>query len=47
MENEPDARDAMDWLIDDELMRNGKRREVKLLQVEKVQSAPGLLVAQA
>ena len=59
MENEPEERDAMQWLMDDELMRQReeaskydenvtvKRSAGRKLLVEKVQRAPGLVVVQA
>ena len=57
VENEPEERSAMDWLMNDEIMRRWsevskdeeettvKRCESGKLQVEKVQRAPELVVA--
>ena len=58
MENELEERGAMDWLLDDELLRQWEgvskeeeeitvRSEGRRLQVEKVQSAPRLVKTQA
>ena len=56
VEKEPGERDAMDWLVDDEMMRQReeasrdeedtavRRSEVRKLHVEKAHSAPGLVV---
>ena len=59
MEDESDKRDAMDWLVDDEILRQWeegskeeekitvKRHEGRQSTVERVQSEPELVVAQA
>ena len=59
VESEPVETDAVDWLMDDEMMRQWedesedeeeitvKRSKGRRLQVEKVQRAPGFVMAQA